>query len=92
MSFLRKNINAFDSDLWKDDEQKRNILAKYLMKSNMLMGKTRDEVINLLGQEGNYFPFERWTYYIGNGILGSRYMVLYFKEDKVVKVLTGFRK
>lgn len=92
MPFFQKHINAFDSDLWRDDDQKRNVLVKYVIKSNMLMGKTRDDVKRILGQEDNYFPFDRWTYYIGKGLLGNRYMVLYFNENKVTKVRTEFRK
>ena len=78
-----RHIKSFDSELWLKYEHKRSVFLKYLVKTNMIFGKTKDEVKQLLGQEGNYIPFDRWTYFIGKGIFGSRYLVVYFKEEKV---------
>ncbi len=92
MWLYHKNINDFDSEIWKQNDKKRNCFVRYVMKSNMALGKTKEDIKKLFGQEGNYFPFDRWTYFIGRGILGSRYLVFYFREEKVNKVKVELNK
>lgn len=86
------NEQKFDVEIWKENAKKRYLFVGYIMKSKMPLRKTKEEIRELFGQEGNYFPFDRWTYLIGKGILGNRYLVFYFCEDRVKKMKIEFNK
>lgn len=92
MELFRKHVNSFDSQAWKVDENRRNCYVTYILKSKMTMGKTKEDIKNLFGEEGNYSPFDRWTYFIGKGFLWRKYLVFYFKEGKVDKVKVELSK
>ena len=63
-----------------------------LVDNEKLIGKTKEEIIELLGQEENNLDSSLWTYYIGYkpSIIGIDPDVLEveFKDDKVVKCWT----
>jgi len=63
-----------------------------LVDNEKLIGKTKEEIKELLGQEENNLDASRWTYYIGYkpSIIGIDPDVLEieFKDDKVVKCWT----
>ena len=61
---------------------KEEEFAKYI-------GKTKDEIKKELGHECNYFPSDVWTYCLKEYGWGIRkILILYFQNDKVIKVKT----
>ncbi|WP_053073309.1 hypothetical protein [Chryseobacterium sp. FH2] len=55
---------------------------------NHLIGKTRREIKNELGDEFNYFKNPIWTYELGRTWLGKKIILsLTFKDGKVNEVL-----
>ncbi len=82
----------FDKEKWKTDIEKRYELTDDLIDSGRLIGKTKEEVKELLGQEDLSFDGSRWTYYIGfkPSLFGIDPDVLEieFKDGKVSKCRT----
>ena len=51
------------------------------------LGKTKNEIVLELGQEFNYYPSSIWSYFIKTNWLGqNKFLVLYFENEKVIKV------
>lgn len=80
----------FDSQSWESQEEERFKMSKDIIESKMLLGKTENEVIEILG---NDFIKERTnsvTYYLGfvPGFLNIDPDVLdiYFENNKVTHV------
>lgn len=82
----------FDKENWRTDIEKRYEMTDDLVDNEKLIGKTKEEVKELLGQENVNFDSTLWTYYIGfkPSILGIDPDVLEieFKDNKVSKCWT----
>jgi hypothetical protein len=82
----------FDKEKWKADIEKRYEMTDDLVDSGKLIGKTKDEVKELLGQEDVSLDGSRWTYYVGfkPSLFGIDPDVLEieFKNGKVSKCWT----
>jgi amino acid transporter len=82
----------FDKTKWETDIERRYEMTDDLVKNRKLIGKTKEEIKELLGQEGVSFDGSRWTYYIGfkPSLFGIDPDVLEieFKEGKVSKSWT----
>lgn len=55
----------FDKEKWKSDIEKRYEMTDDLVDNEKLIGKTKEEIKELLGQEEVSLDGSRWTYYIG---------------------------
>ncbi|PWN71147.1 hypothetical protein C1631_000545 [Chryseobacterium phosphatilyticum] len=54
---------------------------------NHLMGKTRHEITEELGDGFNFFTNDTWTYQVGNTWIGRKIILsIDFKEGKVAAV------
>ncbi|SIT03347.1 hypothetical protein [Chryseobacterium gambrini] len=54
-------------------------------KYKYLIGKTKQEVISILGQEFNFFPADHWSYELYTTWWGKQAILyLYFQKDLVV--------
>jgi amino acid transporter len=77
----------FDKEKWKADIEKRYEMTDDLVDNGKLIGKTKEEIKELLGQEDVNLDSSRWTYYIGfkPSIIGIDPDVLEieFKDNKV---------
>jgi heme/copper-type cytochrome/quinol oxidase subunit 2 len=88
MSYYPKE--KFDSIKWNKNIEERYKMAKDIIEKNILIGKTKDEVIKLLGND--YYESEEGTisYYLGlvPGLanIDPDVLVLYFENGIVVKV------
>lgn len=81
--------HTFTKERWSIDKQKRYELFGDIIKSKMLIGKTKSEVINLLGMDQNNIDKNRWTYYLGitSGLgIDPDILEIEFKEGKVIRV------
>jgi hypothetical protein len=80
----------FDKQKWISDKEKRYELSKEIIESEMLIGKTKSEVKQILGNEENDENSDLWNYYLGfkPGLFGIDPDVLdiEFKNGKVIKV------
>jgi hypothetical protein len=81
----------FDKQKWFDNEDKRYELSKDIIESKMLIGKSKAQVRQILGDESeNKDSFNVWTF--GLGIrpelfnIDDSYLLVDFENDKVVNV------
>ena len=82
---------SFDKQTWLQDTDKRYELSKDIIKSRILIGKTKSEVRKLLGNNSyNKDSIDVWTY--GLGIrpalfnIDDSYLLIEFENDTVVNV------
>ena len=82
--------NDFDKQKWFENKKSRYEISEDIIESKMLIGKTKLEVRELLGDEGNKEESDHWNYYLGfrPGFPNIDPDVLYieFKDGKVFKV------
>ncbi|MFB9865502.1 hypothetical protein [Rufibacter immobilis] len=71
-------------------KEKRYELSADIIDSKMLLGKTKPEVRQLLGDEGNTDLSDHWNYYLGFrpgfANIDPDVLDIEFKDGKVVKV------
>jgi hypothetical protein len=54
---------------------------------NYLVGKSKKEVLQEMGQEFNFWPSDVWTYTLSRiWIIKSKVLFVYFKNDKVLEI------
>lgn len=54
-----------------------------------LIGADKEKIKELLGEEYNFYPADKWTYILGTNWLGrKKILALYFKDQHVVRVET----
>lgn len=80
----------FDQDQWFADKESRYELSEDIIDSNMLIGKTKSEVRQLLGDEGNAEESDYWYYYLGLrpgfANIDPDVLTIEFKQGKVIRV------
>ena len=80
----------FDQNKWSSEIEERYKISEDIIESEMLIGKTREEVISVLGDDYYSYSDDHIGYNIGlkPGILNIDPHVLdvYFENDIVVKV------
>jgi hypothetical protein len=57
--------NAFNQSVWFANKKKRYEFSADLIESRRLIGKTKSQVKQLLGDEQNNESSDNWTYYLG---------------------------
>ncbi|MFN8277382.1 MAG: hypothetical protein U0T84_07865 [Chitinophagales bacterium] len=55
----------FDQQKWMRDKEKRYELSDDIIEHQILIGKTKQEVVALLGREENFDKSDNWSYYLG---------------------------
>jgi len=82
----------FDQDLWSTQPSKRHKMVDDVIESQLLIGKTKDEVIFLLGEPNSSISADKdvFLYRLGQApsfIKSQREQLLVaFEDDKVLKV------
>jgi hypothetical protein len=80
----------FDKQKWSGDKDKRYKLSKDIIQSKMLIGKSKAQVRQLLGDEGNNDSLNVWTFCLGIRPelfnIDDSYLQIEFNNDKVVNV------
>jgi hypothetical protein len=87
-NYPKKDFNKYD---WEEYIEARFTMSEYIINKKILIGKTREEVVELLGENGyvigNYFI----KYYLGFApyYLSIDPQILYitFENDRVIKVI-----
>jgi hypothetical protein len=82
--------NDFDKQKWFANKETRYELSNNIIESKMLIGKTKSEVRQLLGDEGNNNESNHWNYYLGFrpgfANIDPDVLDIEFKEGKVFNV------
>ena len=82
--------HGFDNQKWFADKEKRYELSEDLIDSKMLIGKTKPEVRQILGDEGNNDKSDYWNYYLdfrpGFANMDPDVLDIEFKDGKVIRV------
>ncbi|MBK7232934.1 MAG: hypothetical protein IPH93_11910 [Saprospiraceae bacterium] len=80
----------FDKEKWFADKETRYELSEDIIESEMLIGKTKSEVRQILGDEGNTDESDQWYYYLGFrpgfGNIDPDVLDIEFKDGKVINV------
>lgn len=80
----------FDKNEWNENIEERYKMSKDIIKSEMLIGKTKEEVIKLLGDDYDTYDESHIAYDLGfvPGLFNIDPDVLdiYFQNGKVIKV------
>ena len=80
----------FNKQKWVSDSEKRYELSENLIESKILIGKTKKEVTEILGEPDGSKQENYWSYYLGFkpsiGGIDPDYLDIEFKNDKVITV------
>jgi len=79
--------NTFDKVEWSKDKEKRYELSKDILESQLLIGKSKLEVIEILGIESNCKENDVWSFYLGvkPGLgIDPDFLHITFKDGKVI--------
>ncbi len=81
---------TFNKQKWDEQIEERYKMSKDIMKSEMLIGKTKAEVVKLLGEDFNAYGENHISYYLGfvprMFNIDPDILEIYFENGKVVKV------
>ena len=81
---------SFDKQKWDENKEERYKMSKNIIRSEMLIGKTKDEVIELLGDDFSTYDENHIAYELGfvpelfN--IDPDVLDIYFENGKVVRV------
>lgn len=87
--------SKFNAIEWNENKNDRHQMRKDLIESKLLIGKTKNEVIGILGKPENYFKTEmdtlkNWNYSMGSEGHGMGWkfhsLDLYFKNEKIESI------
>jgi hypothetical protein len=53
---------------------------------NYLIGKSKKEILQEMGEEYNFLPADIWTYTLKKVLIKSRVLFLFFEDDKVLNI------
>ena len=80
----------FNKEEWKHNEYERYRMTEDIIENQILLGKTKNEIIELLGNDYNICNENEITYFIGHvpGLfnIDPSVLAIYFNNGKVVKV------
>jgi hypothetical protein len=80
----------FDKERWAANKEKRYQLSEHIIESKMLIGKTKAEVKQILGDADHSDDLNNWDYHLGFRpalfSIDIDILDIEFKEGKVVKV------
>lgn len=64
MLLLRVKHNPFESLLWKTSREQRISHLKNILEGGVLQSKSKEEVVELLGDEYNHYHVDEWKYFV----------------------------
>ncbi len=82
---------SFQKEKWDTNVEERYKMSKDIINSEILIGKTKEEVIELLGQEYSTYGDNNLTYYLGFVpgviVIDPDVLDIYFENGKVIRVI-----
>jgi hypothetical protein len=82
---LEKSGNYDGTDLFKPLKPHRKMVSS-LIRSEILLGKNKQEVAKLLGMEHNDFEDNQWNYWLNFTIADNKWLGMDFIDNKVSNV------
>ena len=80
----------FNKTSWQTNKGERYEISNNIIDSKMLIGKSKKEVIQIMGDEGNMDTSDDWSYNIGTipkiGNIDPSNLNITFKDGKVIEV------
>ena len=80
----------FDKNLWDQKIEERYKMSQNIINTNLLIGKSKEEVIELLGNDFSTYEENIIEYYLGfvPGFINidPDCLFIYFEDNKVIKV------
>ena len=80
----------FNKEKWMNDKEKRYELSEDLIAGKILIDKTKQEVIELLGKEFSTKESDYWIYDLGYSpgliVIDPDILIIEFKDNKVIKI------
>lgn len=90
--FFKKKIKiVFSKTVWKNNREKRSLMVDDLIQQKILLNKTREEVLDILGFEFNDANSNIWTYYIAVKrffFSSKKYLSVFFDKEGLVHKTT----
>ena len=87
---ITKEQKTFTCDKWDVDINKGYRMADSLIKSDALMGKTKDEVLSILGVNGlKSNTAESMEYYLSQDTENPKLLIIEFNEEEKVANVTA---
>ena len=84
-----REYTEFTIENWNASEySNRYKMAKDIVDNDLLIGKTRDEINSMLGEDGimDFYIDDEWLYYyVGRNFMDSIYLVILFDSKGVVE-------
>lgn len=75
---------------WFADKEQRYEMSEDIIKTKVLLGKTKSEIRQILGDEGNTDESDYWSYYLGFrpgfANIDPDVLDIEFKNGKVIEV------
>ena len=56
LNHYKKSANTFSSEIWRADLTSRHRMANDIVTGKIVLGKSKDEALNLLGEPSEYSP------------------------------------
>lgn len=86
LSYLGMESARFNSELWQNFPLRRRRLVKYLIDSEMIIGKTEDQIVKLLGIDRKIYTHGVWSYRLPSFMArkSEKYLNIYFNKDNIV--------
>ena len=93
--FVILGTEKFSSEKWKtSNQEQRALMVHDLLKNNNLLGKTRQDIIALLGKPTSYFDYDEFpAYVVGPKSITSEYAkgyVLAFITEKSTGLVKNY--
>lgn len=84
--YLGVGSARFNSELWQKYPNRRRCFVKHLIDSQMTIGMTEKQVVELLGIERKVYSHGVWSYHIPTLTMGKgkRYLNIYFDKNNIV--------
>ncbi len=78
--------HIFHKSVWIKCPEERKHMIAYIEKKKLLIGLTKQEVIQKLGDECNDSNSDLWSYYVGlKSVIGNKiYFFIYFNKEGLV--------
>ncbi|MBC9795903.1 hypothetical protein IBL28_07995 [Sinomicrobium sp. FJxs] len=85
MLLLRVRHCSFESSLWKSSREQRISHLKNILEGEVLLSKSKAEVVELLGDEYNHYYVDRWKYFVTDlkSLPYKMYLEIEFRNNAV---------
>lgn len=86
LTYFGLGTTKFDSKIWQNSPRRRKCFVKYIIESQMCIGKNAKQIVDLLGIDRKVYSHGVWSYYAPSFSFssGKRYLNLHFDSNNIV--------